>query len=173
MWLQLPIGKYGKIVGGGELMILVSACLAGMNVRYNGSNSLDERIQNLLLENQAMTVCPELLGGFMTPREPAEIVGGDGEDVLDGKARVVEKSGKDVAKQYINGAYATLKKAQELRANTIILKENSPSCGSSIIYNGEFKGEQILGMGVTTALLRRNGFQVISESNLDEHTMGF
>ncbi|MCA1026172.1 DUF523 domain-containing protein [Cytobacillus kochii] len=152
-------------------MIVVSACLAGMNVRYNGSNSLDERIQKLLLENQAMTVCPELLGGFTTPREPAEIVGGDGEDVLDGKAKVIEKSGKDVTKQYINGAYATLKKAQELGANTIILKENSPSCGSSVIYNGAFKGEQIVGNGVTTALLRKNGFKVISENNFNEYSI--
>ncbi len=152
-------------------MIVVSACLAGMNVRYNGSNSLDERIQKLLLENQAMTVCPELLGGFTTPREPAEIVGGDGEDVLDGKAKVIEKSGKDVTKQYINGAYATLKKAQELGATTIILKENSPSCGSSVIYNGAFKGEQIVGNGVTTALLRKNGFKVISENNFNEYSI--
>lgn len=159
------------LTNGGENMIVVSACLAGMNVRYNGSNSLDERIQKLLLENQAMTVCPELLGGFTTPREPAEIVGGDGEDVLDGKAKVIEKSGKDVTKQYINGAYAALKKAQELGADTIILKENSPSCGSSVIYNGEFKGVQIVGNGVTTALLRKNGFKVISENNFNEYSI--
>ena len=77
-------------------MILVSACLAGQKVRYNGTDSLDNRIQQLIVANKAMTVCPELLGGFTTPREPAEIVGGDGEDVLNGKARVIELSGKDV-----------------------------------------------------------------------------
>lgn len=149
-------------------MILVSSCLAGFKVRYNGTDSLDDRILNLLSENKAITVCPELLGGFSTPREPAEIVGGDGEDVLDGKAIVVEKSGKDVTELYINGAYLTLKKAQELRATTIILKEYSPSCGSSLIYNGEFKGNKITGIGVTTALLKRNGLKVISEENLSD-----
>ncbi|MFC5735546.1 DUF523 domain-containing protein [Cytobacillus gottheilii] len=149
-------------------MILVSSCLAGFKVRYNGTDSLDDRILNLLSENKAITVCPELLGGFSTPREPAEIVGGDGEDVLDGKAIVIEKSGKDVTELYINGAYLTLKKAQELSATTIILKEYSPSCGSSLIYNGEFKGIKVTGIGVTTALLKRNGLKVISEENLSD-----
>lgn len=124
-------------------MILVSSCLAGLKVRYNGSDSLDNRIQKLLLEEKAFTVCPELLGGFSTPREPAEIIGGDGEDVLNGKAIVVEKSGRNVTDLYVNGAYFTLKKAQELGATAIILKEYSPSCGSSMIYNGEFKENKI------------------------------
>lgn len=147
-------------------MILVSACLAGQKVRYNGTDSLDNRIQQLIVANKAMTVCPELLGGFTTPREPAEIVGGDGEDVLNGKARVIELSGKDVAEMYIDGAYVTLKKAQDLGASTIVLKEYSPSCGSSMIYNGKFKDAKILGVGVTTALLRRNGLTIISEESL-------
>lgn len=153
-------------------MILVSSCLAGFKVRYNATDSLDNRIHKLFSENKAITVCPELLGGFSTPREPAEIVGGDGEDVLDGKAIVVEKSGKDVTELYINGAYVTLKKAQELSATTIILKEYSPSCGSSMIYNGEFKGKKVAGIGVTTALLRRNGLKVISEENLTDFLHG-
>ncbi|TQR19433.1 DUF523 domain-containing protein [Psychrobacillus vulpis] len=153
-------------------MILVSSCLAGLKVRYNGTDSLDNRIQKLLSENRAITVCPELLGGFLTPREPAEIVGGDGEDVLNGKAIVIEKSGRDVTDLYINGAYVTLKKAQELGATTIILKEYSPSCGSSMIYNGEFKGIKVPGIGVTTALLRRNDLIVISEENLTDFLDG-
>lgn len=144
-------------------MILVSSCLAGLEVRYNGTHSLDNRISKLVGENKAVTICPELLGGFLTPREPAEIVGGDGEDVLDGKAKVVEKSGKDVTELYIKGAYATLEKAKKINATTVVLKENSPSCGSSMIYNGEFKGKKIVGNGVTSALLKRNGLQVISE----------
>lgn len=149
-------------------MILVSSCLAGLKVRYNGSDSLDNRIQKLMLDGKAISVCPELLGGFLTPREPAEIVGGDGEDVLNGKAKVVEKSGRDVTDLYVNGAYFTLKKAQELGATAIILKEYSPSCGSSMIYNGEFRGKKVSGVGVTTALLRRNGLKVISEEDLTD-----
>lgn len=152
----------------GEKMILVSSCLAGFKVRYNGTGSLDDRIQKLLLEGKAITICPELLGGFLTPREPAEIIGGDGEDVLDGKATVIEKSGRDVTNLYVKGAYMTLKKAQELGVTTVVLKEYSPSCGSSVIYNGEFKGTKVQGVGVTTALLRRNGLKVISEENLTD-----
>ncbi|MGD6831048.1 DUF523 domain-containing protein [Sutcliffiella halmapala] len=144
-------------------MILVSSCLAGFEVRYNGTHSLDHKISKLIEENKAIPVCPELLGGFLTPREPAEILGGNGEDVLDGKAKVVEKSGRDVTELYIKGAYATLKKAKEVHANVVVLKEYSPSCGSSMIYNGDFEGKKIVGNGVTTALLKRNGLQVISE----------
>ncbi|MGE8034643.1 DUF523 domain-containing protein [Lysinibacillus sp. NPDC093692] len=149
-------------------MILISACLAGLKVRYNGTDSLDERIQKLVLENKALTVCPELMGGFSTPREPAEIVGGDGEDVLDGKARVVEISGRDVTELYLKGAYATLHKALEIGATKVVLKEYSPSCGSAMIYNGDFNGTKLGGVGVTTALLRRNNIIVCSEEDFLE-----
>lgn len=149
-------------------MILVSSCLAGLKVRYNGTDSLDNRIQQLLIAKKAISVCPELLGGFTTPREPAEIIGGDGEAVLNGQAKVIEKSGKDVTDQYIHGAYQTLKIAQELHATAVILKEYSPSCGSSIIYNGQFKGIKLTGSGVTTALLRKHRIKVVSEVNLEE-----
>jgi uncharacterized protein YbbK (DUF523 family) len=149
-------------------MILVSSCLAGLEVRYNGTHCLNKEILQMLDENKAVTVCPELLGGFLTPREPAEIIGGDGFDVLDGKARVIEKSGRDVTELYIKGAYATLSKAHDLDATAVVLKEFSPSCGSSMIYNGEFQGRKILGIGVTTALLKRNGIQVVSEERMTD-----
>ena len=144
-------------------MILVSSCLAGLDVRYNGTNCLNGKISELVEGNKAITICPELLGGFSTPREPAEIIGGNGEDVLDGKAKVVDKSGKDVTQLYIKGAYSTLEIALELNATLVVLKENSPSCGSSTIYNGEFIGKKMGGMGVTSALLKRNGLKVMSE----------
>ncbi|MDQ0201220.1 2-thiouracil desulfurase family protein [Neobacillus ginsengisoli] len=149
-------------------MILVSSCLAGLQVRYNGTHSLNNKISKLVEENKAITICPELLGGFSTPREPAEIVGGNGEDVLDGNAKVVDKSGKDVTELYIKGAYATLEKAKEINATIVVLKEDSPSCGSSKIYNGEFIGKKIVGIGVTSALLKRNGLKVISEEQFAE-----
>ncbi|WP_102275606.1 DUF523 domain-containing protein [Cytobacillus massiliigabonensis] len=152
-------------------MILVSSCLAGLEVRYNGTHSLDHKIRRLLEENKAITVCPELLGGFSTPRQPAEIIGGNGEDVLDGKAKVVEITGRDVTELYIKGAYLTLKKAIEIGASIVVLKEYSPSCGSSMVYNGEFKGKKIAGNGVTTALLKRNGLQVISEEQFSDNIL--
>jgi len=144
-------------------MILVSSCLAGLEVRYNGTHCLNKKIKQLVEEKKAITVCPEILGGLSTPREPAEIIGGSGEDVLNGKAKVVDKWGKDVTEMFIKGAYATLKTAKEVHATLVVLKENSPSCGSTMIYNGEFNGKKINGDGVTAALLKRNGIQVISE----------
>ncbi|WP_100406949.1 DUF523 domain-containing protein [Bacillus solitudinis] len=144
-------------------MILVSSCLAGLEVRYDSTSSLNNSVRKLVEENKAVTICPELLGGFLTPREPAEIVGGGGRDVLDGKAKVIEKTGEDVTELYIKGAYETLKKAKEINAKIVILKENSPSCGRSMIYNGEFMSKKIVGNGVTSALLKRNGLHVISE----------
>ena len=147
-------------------MILVSACLAGLKVRYNGTDCLDERIRMLIAEKKAMTICPEVMGGLSTPRNPAEIIGGTGDDVLDGKAKVISISGEDVTEAFVKGAYSTLKKAQEVGATTVVLKEYSPSCGSSMIYNGTFSGQKVEGCGVTTALLRRNGIAVISENGL-------
>ncbi|WP_394137680.1 DUF523 domain-containing protein [Cytobacillus oceanisediminis] len=153
-------------------MILVSSCLAGLEVRYNGTHSLENKIRKLVDEKKAVTVCPELLGGFLTPREPAEVTGGDGADVLDGMAKVVEKSGKDVTELYIKGAYAALEQALKINATIVVLKENSPSCGSSLIYNGEFNGKKRAGDGVASALLKRNGFTVISEEQFVNNLLG-
>ncbi|KIL49659.1 hypothetical protein KP78_11270 [Jeotgalibacillus soli] len=108
-------------------MILVSSCLAGLKCRYNGTDRLDHRIQELVNKKKAMIVCPELLGGFSTPRPPAEIIGGSGKDVLIGKARVVEYGGRDVKDLYIKGAYQTLELAKEHHVTDVVLKENSPS----------------------------------------------
>jgi len=149
-------------------MLLVSSCLAGLEVRYNGTHSLNQKIQELVREGKAMMVCPELLGGLSTPREPAEISGGDGEDVLNGTARVRVESGRDVTDAFVEGAYETLRIAKELNATKVVLKQNSPSCGSTHIYNGEFANEKIAGYGVTAALLIRNGIQVFSENNLTD-----
>jgi len=151
-------------------MILVSSCLAGLKVRYNGTHSLNSKIYELAKEHKAVTICPELMGGLSTPREPAEIIGGDGDDVLDGRAKVVDKSGKDVTEFYMKGAYAALEKAKKINATIVVLKENSPSCGSSMIYNGEFMNKKIAGQGVTTALLRRNGIRVISEEQFAKYS---
>jgi uncharacterized protein YbbK (DUF523 family) len=149
-------------------MIVVSACLAGLEVRYDGGHNLYEKIQKLVEENKAVTVCPEVLGGLPTPRIPAEIIGGNGEDVISGKAKVVDRTGKDVTAQFIKGAEETLKHAQKVGANMVVLKESSPSCGSNLIYNGEFSGKKIAGMGVTAALLRRHRIKVISETEFME-----
>ncbi|ATL38182.1 DUF523 domain-containing protein [Bacillus velezensis] len=149
-------------------MILVSSCLGGIECRYNGSHAASEKIRRLVEEKKAVMVCPELLGGFTTPREPAEIIGGTGEDVLNGTARIVTASGEDVTALYMDGAEKTLAYAKEIGAATVILKENSPPCGSSFIYDGTFSGKKIIGDGITSALLKRAGCRVLSEDELDQ-----
>lgn len=147
-------------------MILVSACLAGEECRYDGKHNLVDKVRTLVEENLARMVCPEEWGGLSTPREPAEIIGGTGEDVLNGRAKVLTRTGQDVTKQYIQGAEKALAFAKEIDAEYVVLKERSPSCGSSMIYDGSFSHQRIPGEGVTTALLRKEGFKVISEEEL-------
>ncbi|EMA6342295.1 DUF523 domain-containing protein [Bacillus cytotoxicus] len=144
-------------------MIVISACLAGIACRYDGKDHLVSKIDDLLKKEDTVLVCPEVLGGLPTPRPPAEIIGGNGDDVLDGKARVRDQNGNDVTDAFIQGAYKALETIKDLNPAYIILKERSPSCGSSIIYTGEFNGKKQDGYGVTTALFRRYGFTVISE----------
>lgn len=149
-------------------MLLVSACLIGEPVRYDGKSCLNILLKQLLINKKAHALCPELLGGFTTPRLPAEIVGGTGQDVLDGKAKITDSSGLDVTTLYLKGAYRTLEIAQHIKASCVVLKENSPSCGSQKIYNGTFQGEKIVGTGITTALLQCHGFKVISENEIED-----
>lgn len=144
-------------------MIVVSACLAGLEVRYDGGHCLSEKIRRLIEEKKAVAVCPEVLGGLPTPRPPAEIQGGTGEDVLNGKAKVVDCNGTDVTAQFVKGAQLALQKVQQLQATMVVLKEDSPSCGSQHIYDGSFAGQTMVGEGVTAALLRKNGIRVLSE----------
>lgn len=142
---------------------LVSACMAGFPCRYNGQAKTIERIQEMVEQGEAISVCPEMLGGLSTPRRPAEIVGGDGDDVLNGNARIVDDSGLDVTEAFVEGAYQALQTAQIAGVQEAILKEGSPSCGCKHIYDGTFSGSQRTGMGVTAALLHRNNIRVISE----------
>jgi len=150
-------------------MIIISACFAGFDVKYNGSNNVNIKIKKLFDEQKAIPVCPEVLGGLSIPREPAEIVGGDGNDVLDGRAKVLTNTGRDVTTQFLKGAYDTLKIVKDADASIVVLKERSPSCGSTMVYSGEFNGSKRPGNGVTAALLKRNGIRVVSEEHFLEY----
>jgi uncharacterized protein YbbK (DUF523 family) len=103
------------------------------------------------------------LGGLSTPRPPAEVFGGTAEDVLSGKARVIQCDGTDVTDAFLRGAREVLKLARLVQPELIIFKENSPSCGVKIVYDGTHTHRLIPGCGVTTALLQKNGFKVVSE----------
>ncbi|MBO8158428.1 DUF523 domain-containing protein [Thermosyntropha sp.] len=146
-------------------MNLISACLCGYNCKYNGGNNFNPVFEKLLKEGRVLPVCPEELGGLSTPRLPAEIKNGTGLDVLEGKARVINKKGEDVSEFFIRGAYITLQKAGEVGAVCAILKSRSPSCGSGEIYDGSFKSVLRKGDGVTAALLKKHGIKVISDED--------
>ena len=141
-------------------MIVISSCLAGIPCRYDGQATPDEECMQLVREGKALPACPELMGGLTSPREPCEIVGGDGEDVLDGRARVIVQKGEDVTEAFLNGAKKFLDFLQMHGADMVYLKARSPSCGAGGIYDGTFSGTLRPGDGVTTALLKRNGIKV-------------
>lgn len=143
---------------------VVSACLCGTKCRYDGSASENPRVMALVGSGEAVAICPELLGGLDTPRPPSEIEQGfDGEDVLEGRARVFAKGGRDLTGAYVCGAEATLAKCRETGATSAILKTRSPSCGEGRIHDGRFAGCLKEGDGVTAALLKRNGIRVENE----------
>ena len=147
-------------------MKLCSACLLGVNCKYNGSNNLNQKAVKLSRKEILVPICPESIAGLPIPRIPSEIKKGEGHDVLDGTAAVVSKDGTDLSKLFIEGAYKVLREAQKKGITEAILKQRSPSCGCGQIYDGTFSGKIKNGDGVTTALLKRNGIHVISEDDL-------
>lgn len=147
-------------------MILVSACLIGINCKYNGYNNKNEKVIQYLKDKKFIIACPEQLGGMSTPRDPSEIIEIDKEDVIKGKTSVISNKSLDVTNKFKRGAKETLKIANIYNCKEAILKDGSPSCGSSYIYDGTFSSKKIDGVGVTTALLINNGIKVISEKNL-------
>ena len=147
-------------------MILVSACLVGVDCKYNGGNNKNNNILEYIKDKKYILVCPEQLGGLPTPRIPAEIVDGEGKDVLCKKSKVINKEGKDVSENFLKGAYETLKIAKMYNCKEAILKSKSPSCGNKQIYDGNFKGNLKNGMGVTAALLTKEGIKVINEGEI-------
>lgn len=148
-------------------MIIVSACLAGIECKYDSTSAKDDKVVVLVSQGKAIPVCAEQLGGLTTPRPKAEIVGGNGKDVLDGKARVMTQNGKDVTQNFIKGAKEVLKIAKLIHATQAILKSKSPSCGIGKIYDGSFTGKLIPGDGVCATLLRQNGVRMRGASKKD------
>lgn len=143
---------------------LVSACLLGINCRYDGSNNKNEKIAKKAREGKVIPACPEQIGGLGTPRPPMAPSGGDGSEVLDGNGKVLNENGKDVTEEMIKGAKETLKIAEIFDVEEAILKAKSPSCGLGEIY---LKGEGLAeGNGVTAELLKRNGVDITTEKDL-------
>jgi len=149
--------------------ILISACLLGEKVRYDGGDCFlaDARLTQWQAEGRLLPICPEMAGGLTTPRTPAEIEGGEAMAVLVRAGRVVNRDGVDVTDQFLRGAQMALALAGEQQIAFAILKEGSPSCGVQRINDGSFSGRKIDGMGVTATLLSGNDIPVFSEEQLD------
>ncbi|MBC8495139.1 DUF523 domain-containing protein [archaeon] len=137
-------------------MIIVSACLAGIECKWNGKAAPCEQIIELVKAKEAIPVCPEQLGGLSTPRPPCEQKG----------AKVFSKDGKDFTLEFEKGADEALKIAKQFSCKKAILKHKSPSCGCGKVYNGTFSDKLIEGDGVTAKLFKENGIQVITENDL-------
>lgn len=127
-------------------MIIVSACLAGINCRYNAKEKGNPEIIKLIKEKKAIPLCAEQLGGLCTPRLPVDVI--SGKDVLEGREKIVNEAGVNVTDNFIRGAEEVLKVAKLIDPELIIFKSRSPSCGEH---------------GVATALLRDNNFKVIDD----------
>ena len=144
------------------MKIMVSACLLGDNVKYNGGNNLNKELINDLKDYEIIKVCPETFGKLPIPRSPSEIV----------NDKVLSKEGNDVTDNFIQGANKTLEIAKANNIKIAILKKNSPSCGSNTIYDGTFTHTLINGDGITTRLLKENGITVLDEENYKEYLKG-
>lgn len=140
--------------------ILVSACLLGVNCRYDGGGKFIENLEPLIKSKayQLIPVCPEQLGGLPTPRVPAERV----------EHQVITQLGEDVTVQFEKGSKEVLKLAQLYNCRLAFLKERSPSCGKGEIYDGTFSGILTVGDGVTAELLEASGIKVIGESQIKD-----
>ena len=148
--------------------LLVSACLLGDPVRYDGaSKKLDNaQLEQLQAQGRVVRFCPEVAGGLPIPRPAAEIQHADGAAVIDGTASVKTGCGEDVSAAFITGAERTLEFCREHGVKVAVLTEASPSCGSGQIYDGSFTRSRIEASGVTTTLLRRHGIAVYSQHQL-------
>lgn len=149
--------------------LLVSRCLLGHRVRYDGgAHGPYDLLQQWQDEGRLVPLCPEVAGGLPTPRPPAEIPGGQGGGVLEGRLPVLTDDGEDVTAAFVVGAEIALRLVQQHGLRVAVLKARSPSCGNSHNYDGSFSGTLVEGEGVTAALLRRHGVRVFNEGQLAE-----
>ena len=149
--------------------LLISSCLLGSACRYDGGHCLNRQIAPFIEDREIIEVCPEVAGGLTIPRAPAEIVGGEGNNVIAGSACVIDRTGRDITEAFLKGARDILALARSRGVTAAILKERSPSCGVNQIYDGSFSGRLRAGAGVTSALLKANGLMVVSDEELLTH----
>ena len=144
-------------------MIGISSCLGGICCRYDGKSQEQEALKQLVTNGKAIMICPEVLGELPIPRPPAEIIGGGGFCVLGEIAFLYKGKGGEVTGAVKAGAQRAYQKLKTQQITTLILKEKSPSCGSQLIYDGQFSGIKKAGVGVATAYFIQQGMTVYSE----------
>lgn len=146
--------------------ILVSACLLGLNTRYDGQSKPASHVAAYLQNHGllAIPICPEQLAGLATPRPPCNFTAGDGQAVLDGNGILTNDSGENLTDRFVAGAKQALEIARITGCSHALLKERSPSCGVHAVYCGT---TLIEGQGVTSALFLRHGIDIFSEEDLD------
>lgn len=149
--------------------IIVSACLLGHRVRYDGGHKFNQKVHSFLLSLEGaeiIPVCPETASGMPSPRPCQEFRGGAGKEVLCGKASIINEKGMDVTASFIAGSLKEFVRCleKETRPVLAILKNKSPSCGHGKVYIDE---KLTSGNGVFTTLLEFSGIRVISEEDLE------
>lgn len=150
--------------------IAISACLLGEKVRYNGkSHKIENEILSQLIEKKLIiSICPEIIAGFSVPRLPAEIIGGDGFDVIKNKSKIIDISGRELTDKFLFGSEKALKYILSNDIKIVILKDGSPSCGSTYIYDGNFNGVKHKGCGIFCAFLLENNIKVYNDHLIDK-----
>lgn len=151
------------------IRIMISACLLGQPVRYNGLSvdHVHPVLERWKAEGRMVPFCPETAGGLPTPRAPAEIRGkGGGNAVINAQARVLDASACDVSAAFVSGAEQAVQLAIEQGLRIAVLKEGSPSCGTQQINDGSFSGQKIPGSGVCAEALRLAGLYIFNENQL-------
>lgn len=141
------------------MKIMVSACLAGENCKYNGGNNRNEKVLRLMSELEVITVCPEQMGGLPTPRVPSEVKDGI----------VTARDGRNVDREFRTGASKCLEIALREQPDLIVLQSRSPSCGVKQRYDGSFTGKLVDAPGLTAQLLMENGFRCVDAEDLPDH----
>lgn len=139
-------------------MIGISKCLCGYDYTYRGDSNRIEALELIDKKGEAVLICPEVLGGLSIPRDPAEIVS---EDPL----RVQTVNGKNVTKEYVEGAQKALEILKAHDIEYVILKSRSPSCGLNHIYDGTFFHNVIDADGIFVRLLKKEGYKIYTEEN--------
>ena len=141
------------------MKIMVSACLAGENCKYNGGNNRNEKVLQLMSEHEVITVCPEQMGGLPTPRVPSEVKEGI----------VTARDGRNVDREFRTGAAKCLEIALREQPDLIVMQSRSPSCGVKQRYDGSFTGKLVDAPGVTAQLLMENGFRCVDVEDLSDY----